>query len=150
MLEYLIYWIKPEFSSHYFYRSGIMYRFFQEYESSYNDYLQLQFDFVTRRFPIQDVIWLLQKEFPQFQWQRDGSLMRGTFRGKQLSMYASSRRLYVSTEDYQLADQVLFQTLKKYDSSFFVIEKHTSNYGWVAPIKQRKLALSTQLLYSLL
>ncbi|UFU01131.1 sporulation inhibitor of replication protein SirA [Radiobacillus kanasensis] len=150
MLEYMIFWIKPEFSTHYFYRSGIMFRFLVECEDSNNDDLQLQFDYVTRKFPVQDVIWLLQREFPQFQWEVEGNSIHGSLRGKQISMYVSSRQLYVSTEDYQLVDQVLFQTLKKYDSSFFVIEKQTNNYGWVAPIKQRKLALSTQLLYSLL
>ncbi|MDC3416295.1 sporulation inhibitor of replication protein SirA [Aquibacillus salsiterrae] len=141
MQKYSIFWIEEEFCYHYFYRSEILYRFLNEYLSytSRTDLLS-QFTFVTRNLPYNTLLTHFKN------YHGDSLKLEMTEKGLVMEKGNSSVCLelfdrYITVQAFSVeeADRLLFQCLKSFDPSFFIIESETTNCGWITPIKKEVL-----------
>jgi hypothetical protein len=153
MREYSIYWIRNEFCNRYYFRSGILFRFFKscERETSNSDLIS-QFHYVTRLLPYTPLINHVQTYCSnQLELQIRGNQIEWNVNdGRQVIMNIHKKQINICCQYIQDAENMVFQPLRSFDPGFFVIEKGVHNYGWIAPIKKRNDVLNEQLLYSTL
>ena len=142
MHTYSAFWIREEFHHHYFYRSDILYRFLHEYlrsdkrSNEWND----QYNYVTQFIPYSELL----SHINNFHQRRINiSISEESIElSKDDSfaiIYMAERCFTIKCESIEQLDSLLFQPLKTFNPSFFVIELGSTNSGWVTPIKKEIL-----------
>ncbi|MBM7572124.1 sporulation inhibitor of replication protein SirA [Aquibacillus albus] len=141
MQKYSIFWIEEEFCFHYFYKSEILYRFLNEYLSnaSRSDLLA-QFKFVTKNIPYHPLMTDIRKYHKnKIKIIKNGKDIILLLDNHPLEIQCYDRYMTVSCSSVEIADNVLFQALKAFHPSFFIIENGTTNSGWITPVKKEIL-----------
>ncbi|WP_138414669.1 sporulation inhibitor of replication protein SirA [Aquibacillus sediminis] len=142
MHQYSTFWIKDEFHYHYFYKSDILRRFLTECLTfSYtNKQLKDQFDFITQEIPYK----LLLQHVKSFHKQQLDVIIKGEIlemiKGNRAVTISFHKRFFtIHAHSLEEADDLIFQPLKSLHPSFFIIEKDSTNSGWVSPVKNEVL-----------
>ncbi|WP_010282224.1 sporulation inhibitor of replication protein SirA [Bacillus timonensis] len=145
MREYYIYLIEEEFATHYFGRESLIYHLFLEYSQSKHErkeILNKQIEFITRSIPtlrIQQKIeaslahyfyYNHQSHIHTIDWNEFNSFAKLTIHNEYIQLQSSG--------SYE-AETAFFEILRKYDRCFLAMDFSANKYGWLTPIKERKL-----------
>ncbi|SDJ70468.1 sporulation inhibitor of replication protein SirA [Sediminibacillus albus] len=152
MPDYSIYWIEEEFHRHYFYRSDVLFRFLKQcHLQPENEILMKQFAYVVHQVPVDRLLKHMKQCLApgRFQFEESRHISIQT-KGNKLNLFLGDRYLSGSSKSMEAAEEILFQTLRKFDRNFFIIETESEKYGWVSPVHKSYHRLNKQLLYSLL
>lgn len=152
MTEYSVFWIEEEFFSHYYYRSDILFRFIRDYQydGSRID-LCSQFHFITRYLPYTSLVTHIKRYHSgSLEIHIEGNRIRLKNNFYSLVLSIHKKQLVVRCPSLENAECLLFEPLRSFHPSLFIIEKDLKNYGWIATRGKRKCALNYKRLYSLL
>ncbi|KGP73547.1 sporulation inhibitor of replication protein SirA [Pontibacillus yanchengensis] len=144
MREYTIYWVKDEFSYHYFHKTSVLFQFLQEWKHNQGSSVyQLQFNEVIKPLPldllIQHIATKLRKPV-ELSFEENEASFYIQHQGKSVRLtQKNDREVCFYAESLHQAEEVLFDTLRAIHPSFFIIDTTYSHYGWVAPIKKEAI-----------
>ncbi|QED47643.1 sporulation inhibitor of replication protein SirA [Cytobacillus dafuensis] len=144
MRAYQLYLIEEEFASHYFGRERMFFQLFQEYENStgsLKSILAKQIQYITKPIP---GLKLHQYINQQLYRTKDFQTKKGAYyieKGKRSKARLEIKDKYLilkASGNYD-AETCFFEVLRKSESSFLAIDMKHHQYGWLKPIKERKL-----------
>ncbi len=144
MRSYQLYLIEDEFASHYFGRERMFFQLFQEFEhaaGTMESILAKQIQFITKPIP---GLKLHQYINQQMYRNKDFLTNKGLYyieMGKRSSakLEIKDRCLVLEASGNYDAETIFFEVLRKSESSFLAIDIEHHRYGWLKPIKERKL-----------
>jgi len=146
MYTYSIFSVEPKIAAQYFYKSGILYRFLQEFKRNRDhNHLQLQYKYAIASLNlsmIEEYIGKLNVEIDK----RD-VVMKVHWEGKSLTIFEDDRHLEIRSETIADLEEFLFPVLRDSPHYYFVIRNQMKDYGWLS--LQKNTRLSKQLLYSI-
>ncbi|WP_068672255.1 sporulation inhibitor of replication protein SirA [Oceanobacillus sp. Castelsardo] len=150
MYDYSIYWIKQEIANHYFHKSDILYRFFEEYHHNKNRIdLRKQFLYITKNIEKDTIISILKYNLKDdVQIKQNGSTSEIYDNGHFISLHIDKKQLNFRSRSLQDAEEFLFPVLRLIHPLFFVVGHRDQNYGWISPIKFPRNIDRNQVLYS--
>lgn len=141
---YQLYLIDDEFASHYFGREKMFFDLFAEYNESFGELkniLKKQIQFITK--PL-STLRLQQYILQQLGKNQDFEHKQGIYYIQNGNV--SSAKLEIFEKHITLhafgsyeAETLFFEVLRKSESSFLAIDLVHERYGWLRPIKERKL-----------
>lgn len=141
MHTYSLYWIKDEFSFHYFHKTNILYHFFQErYYNPGSRQLTLQYEYISQPIPLEllmhQVTHHLRKPV-ELHFDDDETSFTIYERGQAVKLsQREHREVEIQAENLHVAECLLFDALRKMDHSFFIMSQECQQYGWIAPVKK--------------
>lgn len=144
MRFYQLYLIEEEFASHYFGRERMFFQLFQEFEyaaGAMKSILARQIQFITKPIP---GLKLHQYINQQMYRNKDFLAQKGIYyleMGKRSSakLEINDRCIILKASGNYDAETIFFEILRKSESSFLAIDIDHHRYGWLKPIKERKL-----------
>ncbi|MDL4839537.1 sporulation inhibitor of replication protein SirA [Aquibacillus rhizosphaerae] len=140
MQKFTIFWVEEEFCYHYYYKSDILYRFFNEYMSNISRMdLLSQFIYVTRVIPYNHLLTHIKRHQCTISISKHENRIELRKGEQTLTLYLDKRFVTIECDSVQEADSILFQSLKRFHPSFFIIEQGSSNSGWITPVKKEVL-----------
>ncbi|WP_373896095.1 sporulation inhibitor of replication protein SirA [Virgibacillus natechei] len=151
MYEYSIFWIKESVAKHYFYKSGILYRFIKDYLNNQNrEDLKLQYDYITNRFSENTLISHIKRSCRknQIAIQAEGTQIQLHKNQHLISLHISEKHLKFRCETLEDAEEFLFPMLRQFQPILFITGNNIENYGWISPIPYSGHYYSEQVLYS--
>lgn len=150
MYDYSIYWIKQEIASHYFHKSDILYRFFDEYYHNKNRLdLRTQFLYITNNVDKDNILSILKYNVKEdVQLKHNDSIIEIYKNGHFISLHIGKKQLNFRCRSLQDAEVILFPLLRLIHPLFFVVGHRDQNYGWISPIKFPRNIDRNQVLYS--
>lgn len=150
MGHYSIYWVKEEFAYRYFHKSGILYRFFTEYQQTKQDAeLQKQYDFITNSFPAAALVMHLKRQLKdQYTLTAKGNHINISGESAHITLHIYEKQINFRCEILHEAEDLLFPALRSFHPFMFIIRNDCQNYGWIAPILEESAHLHGQVLYS--
>lgn len=144
MRTYHLYLIEDEFASHYFGREKMFFDLFAEYNESFGELkniLRKQINFITK--PL-STLRLQQYIIQQLGKNQDFEFNKGVYYIQNSKL--SSAKLEIFDKYIKIhafgnydAETIFFEVLRKNESSFLAIDLLHQRYGWLRPIKERKL-----------
>ncbi|MGP4079745.1 sporulation inhibitor of replication protein SirA [Pseudalkalibacillus sp. R45] len=142
MRNYDIYLIEKEVAFHYFGREQVLYHFFVEASRpvpSLVEIIDRQYKYITRSIPFHVFDYhmnkidsmqkgfKMKKEKQQLTIYSTGSRAVVTNKGRKLSL--------ISTGSFE-AETLVFEHLRRIESSFLAVDLEGNSIGWLSPIKQ--------------
>ena len=147
--HYQIYLMKDQYASDYLGKEHLLYILFKDFSSSAGKsswIIGRQILFVTKRLPtyvlkqyinqemkyngniryIDDVYYVIQKE-------KNGNIKSSA------KLRIHNRVMILSAEGNYEAETILFECIRKCANSFLAVDLKSERYGWLKPIKERKL-----------
>ncbi len=141
MCIYSLYWIKEEFSYHYFHKTNILFHFLQEWK--YNpgsEQLSRQYQYVAQPIPLEVLMHHVTKHLKkpvELQFNDDETSFTIYEKGHVVKLLQRDHReVEIHAENLHIAERLLFDALRKMDHSFFIMNQDFQQYGWIAPIKK--------------
>ncbi|KGX87566.1 sporulation inhibitor of replication protein SirA [Pontibacillus litoralis] len=144
MREYVMYWIKDEYSVHYFYKTNILFQFLKEWrDDKHHSIYHKQFYEITNALPIDTLIQSITRKLRQpvelcFDENEASFLIHHNGKVVQLTQ-KDDREIRLYAENLLQAEEMLFHALRTFHPAFFIIDTTYSHYGWIAPIKNRAI-----------
>jgi hypothetical protein len=136
MQKYSLYFLKDEFVNHYYHKSDILYHFFRKYQVLHDNVsYQKQFDFITKEIPTTEIISFLKKHH-NLSIHKNESTMEIHDPYTSLKIDCKQREWIVYCPSIHIAETLLFEQLRSYHSSFFVLNVDEDQYGWLAPVRK--------------
>lgn len=133
MQKYYIFLLKEEVYRDYFYKTGLLNRFFHAYlfYPKRND-LKKQFNYITRHIPV-DLSTSIQNNLAITSpvgnpLQSNNHLIDG--------IAVKERWIEIKCESLAMASLLLYQWLEQIERSCFVIEQNGERHGWLSPLKK--------------
>ncbi|MCH1625637.1 sporulation inhibitor of replication protein SirA [Ferdinandcohnia quinoae] len=145
MRDYFIYLIEDEFASHYFGRESFIYHLFLEHKktsSKKKDILEKQIEYITKPIPsihIHQAIKSNLKSFSSYSATRNTHELDFVHLNSYAALHIYDCFLHVTSRGSFEAETAFFEILRKYNRCFLAMDFKTDRYGWLNPIKQRKL-----------
>ncbi|MGN1400516.1 MAG: sporulation inhibitor of replication protein SirA [Bacillus sp. (in: firmicutes)] len=149
MRKYQIYLIDEKFAEQYIGKENLFFSLFNDYYHAKGDYAAIigkQVNYVTRKIPEQVI--KVFTDFPSDDHQHisyDKGVYyihlrenNGHIRSKAILTY-NQRMLQVTSEGTFDAEALLFEVLRKSKKSFMAVDVENMKYGWLNPVKERKL-----------
>lgn len=147
--HYQIYLMKEQYASDYLGKEHLLYILFKDYSNSAGKSSRIigrQILFITKRLP---VLALKQHINQQMKYNPNIRYIKGVYFVIQKAMNGrikSSARLEIhnrvmkitSDGNYE-AETILFECIRKCADSFLAVDLKNEHYGWLKPIKERKL-----------
>ncbi|MHA6251202.1 sporulation inhibitor of replication protein SirA [Oceanobacillus sp. CAU 1775] len=148
MYTYSVFCIRSEIVTHYYYKTGILYRFLKEFkENRKPSYLQLQYNFITEPLTLDLISSSLQYTNEGIDWDKRDNYLKMYRNNGHLSIYKDERHLEFSCDSIEEAEEFLFPMLRRLPLHFFVVNNTIKDYGWLTLDKNNYLEIK-QILYS--
>ncbi|GGC97948.1 sporulation inhibitor of replication protein SirA [Pontibacillus salipaludis] len=144
MREYALFWIKDEFSSHYFHKTNILFDFLKEWKYHPDHTLSTtQFQYVTKPIPLDMLVHYVteknRKPVEMTYYQNKMSFVIQC-KGQNIRLtQMSDREVRITAESLHQAETMIFETLRTFNHSFFIMDEDMRQYGWIAPIKKEAI-----------
>jgi hypothetical protein len=143
--NYQLYLIEDEFAAHYFGKERLFFQLFLECERSQGelkDITKKQINYITKPLPVLKIHQHLQKQLGKVRgFKEDHGKYYMELSGKLSSAYLEvfEKNLTVRAKGSYEAETVFFEVLRKSEASFLAIDLDHFRFGWLRPIKERKL-----------
>ncbi len=148
MYTYSVFCVKAEVANHYFYKTGILYRFIKEFRENRNcTYLQLQYKYITEPLDLGMIASFIQSSDQEIAIEKRDSHLKFFWRDKLLTVYEDERHIEFTCESLQDAEDFLFPILRNLPLYFFITRNTMKDYGWLSFMKNNNIK-NKQLLYS--
>ncbi|WP_377911591.1 sporulation inhibitor of replication protein SirA [Bacillus songklensis] len=146
MRKYDIYLIEDEFAIHYFQKEDIMYQLFLEYKTSGKDhdiYVKKQIEYITKKIPILQLQLMIENKLGhshglisfssgEYGFKTENGLAR---------LLLKHEYIYMEAEGTVEAEAGFFEVLRKISPCFLAMNFENHVYGWLNPVKQRKICI---------
>lgn len=144
MRSYQLYLIEDEFASHYFGRERMFFQLFHEFEQATGitkSILDRQIQFITKPIPGLKLHQFINEELCR---KKDFLIKKGVYyikigKRSNAQLQINDRFLYLESSGNYDAETLFFEVLRKSEASFLAIDIKHHRYGWLKPIKERKL-----------
>ncbi len=145
MRRYVIYLMEQDVAKNYFGKEEMLYQLFFEAEnivSPYHSIIKKQIHYVTKELPLTDLhqtlLAELGHEVQSYEAKKSYEIHLEEYGSKAVLVL---NRNYLSLYSYGAteAETVIFEILRKVESSFLALDFKNSNYGWLNPIKKAEL-----------
>ncbi|KAB2337612.1 sporulation inhibitor of replication protein SirA [Cytobacillus depressus] len=144
MRSYQLYLIEDEFASHYFGREKMFFQLFHEFEhatGALKSILARQIQFITKPIP---GLKLHQYINQQMYKNKDFLTNKGVYyietgKKSRARLEIKDQCLILESNGNYDAEASFFEILRKSEASFLAIDINHHRYGWLKPIKERKL-----------
>lgn len=147
MYTYSIFSVKAKIAAHYFYKTGVVYRFLKEYRDGPNyKYLQSQYNYVIEPITLSAVASYLQRLDIDVKMEKRDSYMKVYWEDKSMTIYEDGHHLEVTCTSIEDVEDFFFPILRKSPGYFFVISNRLKDFGWLS-VKNNRM-MSNQILYS--
>lgn len=147
MYTYSIFSIKPKVAVHYLYKTGIIFRFLQEFsENPTDEHLELQYNYVIEPLSLSFIEKKVQKIDGNISIEKHKQSMKIDWEGKILKIHKKRRHLEIHCSTVSEMEEFFFPALRKCDKFFFVTSSQLNDYGWLS-IKNNR-AGHKQMLYT--
>jgi hypothetical protein len=143
--SYQLYLIEDEFAAHFFGKERLFFQLFQEYEQSQGelkDITKKQINYITKPLQVLKIHQHLQKQLGKVRgFTEEHGKYFMELNGKLSSAYLEvfEKNLLVKACGSYEAETVFFEVLRKSEASFLAIDLDHFRFGWLRPIKERKL-----------
>lgn len=143
MRDYKIFLIEDEFADHYYGRETMIYHLFLEHKKTNNEkkkILTKQIDFITKPIPsirIHQVIEMNMKSIKGYKKINNVHILDCPNSTGRLSIH--ERFIHLESEGNFEAESLFFEILRKSERFFLAMDFHSDRFGWLTPIKIRKL-----------
>lgn len=141
--HYSVYWLQKEVAYDYFGREEKLYQLFLDYHGtspSLKDVLKMQVDYITRPIPTLQVQRLISKmlgNHTSFISSKNKFIIE--LQESYASLSIKSEYICIESEGNYDAETLFFEVLRKFDECFLAMDFTFKRFGWLNPIKQRKL-----------
>lgn len=147
MYTYSIFSIKSKIAKHYFYKTGILYRFINEFKERPNfKYIQLQYNYVVEPLNLDDIANYIQEKDARLIIDKRNTYLKIYWEGKTMTIYEDDRHLEVTCSSIEDVEEFFFPALRKSPHFYFVISNSLKDYGWLS-VKNNRM-LDNPILYS--
>jgi len=149
MRHYQIYLIKEQYASDYLGKESMFFRLFHDFSISAGESSRIigrQILFVTNQLPTNSLKKYLDQ---QLKYNTNIRCINGIYyviqKEKSAGVKSSARLkinnrvMYITSEGSYDAETVLFECIRKCANSFLAVDLKNERYGWLKPIKERKL-----------
>lgn len=148
MYTYSVFCIRSEVVTHYYYKTGILYRFLNEFkENRKKSYLQLQYKFITEPLTLDLISSSFQYSDKNMEWDKRDNYLKLYKKDQPITIYKDEGHLEFSCESLEDAEEFLFPMLRKLPLHFFVVNNRIKDFGWLSIDKKNYLEIK-QVLYS--
>ncbi|MGG3466759.1 sporulation inhibitor of replication protein SirA [Neobacillus pocheonensis] len=145
MRKYQLYLIEDEFAAHYFGRERLFFQLFKEHQNAYGEFkfiTKKQIDYISKKVEVLKIHNLIQKQLGRTKGFRadHGAYyieLSGKLSTAKLEVYQDL--ITVEAQGSYEAETAFFEVLRKCESSFLAIDLEHQRFGWLKPIKERKL-----------
>ncbi|MFG6120742.1 MULTISPECIES: sporulation inhibitor of replication protein SirA [Thalassobacillus] len=137
---YYVYAVKEEISKEYYYKTELLFRFFQEYHNnSHIDLYRMQFQFITKSFPDSTLIHLLKEDagFDPKEFLEEEKMTKWVETHGIIEI--TNEMCLIQCDSLMDAEQLLFHKLRMIDHCFFIAEYANRQYGWISPQRKEML-----------
>lgn len=153
MNEYTVYWIKGDFSYHYFHKADILYRFIKAYEENKDrEDLFAQYYHITNYFPRTPLISHIKAYHEEKDIDVTIEIKYNTLKiygvRQSISLYIFEKHLTVYCETLNDAEVLLFPALRTFHESLFIKGNSLGESGWISPKIKKAAHKKGQVLYS--
>jgi hypothetical protein len=144
MRKYDIYLIEEEVALHYFQKEHIVYQLFLEYKTSDKDhdiYVKKQIEYITKKIPILQLQFMIENRLGRsrgFVSFCSGEYGYQTEEGS-AHLVLKCDYIYMEAQGTVETETVFFEILRKVSPCFLAMNFEDDVYGWLNPIKQRKI-----------
>lgn len=143
--NYQLYLIEDEVAAHYFGREQILYRLFQEHESSNGELKQItkdQITYITKPLQVLKIHQMIHKQLGRtkgFTADHDGTyFIELSGKVSMAHLQVGENKIWINAGGSYEAETTFFEVLRKVESSFLAIDLDHHQVGWLKPIKERK------------
>ncbi|MBB6452822.1 hypothetical protein HNQ94_001268 [Salirhabdus euzebyi] len=138
MQTFSIFLIKDEFVKHYYHKNDLLYDFFQTYRlQSYDPNYQKQFQFITKDIPKRDIItYLCDKLNGLYTIHKADDELWIENNHLHVKIECGRKEWVVYSSSLHEAELVVFEHFRALHTSFFVMNRNKSQYGWLSPIRK--------------
>ncbi|MCP8616424.1 sporulation inhibitor of replication protein SirA [Salirhabdus salicampi] len=138
MLQLSLFWIREEFAKHYFHKSDLLYAFLREYKKEHADQTyNRQFDFITKDIPFAKISRYLHDKLKGSAKVHIGiNHISIEHQNLQMAIQCDRKEWTILCSSMEEAELMLFEYMRGFHTSFFVMDVHNHQYGWLAPIKK--------------
>jgi Sporulation inhibitor of replication protein SirA len=146
----MVYLIKEEFATHYYYKSDILYRFLLEYHDKQSRHdLFTQFHFITKSFPKDSLIsQLIRQPKNTLHKEKKSEIIELGNKHSYIALHIYEKHIKFRCETLQDAEELLFATLRRFYPYIFIVDNHYENYGWISPVRTSSVYNNDEVLYS--
>lgn len=146
MRQYQIYLIDERYARDYKGKEKLIYGLFYDYYHSIEEHSRIlarQIIYITKQIPLYELKKQLIPLNQNIQYFNGVYYLRMKERNGKLKSTAQlkvrNRVLHISSEGGFDAETTLFECIRKCKSSFLAVDLENKRYGWLKPIKERKL-----------
>lgn len=145
MRKYQLYLIEDEFAAHYFGRERLFYQLFQEHQMADGELkfiTKKQISYITKRVEALKIHQLIQKQLGRikgFKAEHGSYLIELSGKLSTAKLEVFQELITVEAEGSYEAETAFFEVLRKCEASFLALDLDHQRYGWLKPIKERKL-----------
>ncbi|WP_347550290.1 sporulation inhibitor of replication protein SirA [Pseudalkalibacillus hwajinpoensis] len=146
MRHYEMYIIKPDIAMQYAGKELLLYQLFSERKNALlneeKGLLDKQISFITERIKDEELNRHVVNEigaFRTYEFKNNGHRLSIKQSKSDASLFVRQDKANLYSVGSQEAETVFFEVLRKLTPSFFAIDFQSGQYGWLNPIKQRKL-----------
>lgn len=145
MRKYQLYLIEDEFAAHYFGRERLFFQLFMEHQNANGELkfiTKKQISYITKRVEAMKIHQLIQKQLSRIKgFKAEHGAYSLELNGKLSTAKLEVFQEFITVEaggSYE-AETAFFEVLRKCESSFLALDLDHQRYGWLKPIKERKL-----------
>ncbi len=149
MRQYQIYMINDAIVQQYFGKESLLFTLFNDYYHSKGDrsrILSKQIQFITMKIPSNEVNSLFLQSSPDNQIKHEAAgeyyISKQSSNGNIHSsarITIKPRVIHLLAEGHYDAEAIFFEEMRKCKGSFLAVDLQNTRYGWLRPIKERKL-----------
>lgn len=143
--RYVIYLMEQDVAKNYFGKEEMLYQLFLEAEnivSPYHSIIKKQIRYITKEIPLTDLhetlITELRHEVKSYEAEKSYEIHLAEYDSKAV-LVLNRHHLSLYSYGAKEAETVIFEILRKIESSFLALDFKNSNYGWLNPIKKAAL-----------
>ncbi|SET38690.1 Protein of unknown function [Salinibacillus kushneri] len=141
MQKFSLYLIKEPIADQYYHKSDILYHFLRRYSSSVEDEVYLkQFHFITESMLTNELILFIQQQYPDHSVRVSPNELYINFPDNQFKMTVQPRECIIEGSSLHEVEKTIFEHLRFFYSSFFVINRASQQFGWLSP-QQKSLMI---------
>src|SRR5699024_5430326 len=121
MYTYSIFCVKAEIADHYYYKTGILYRFFKEFQENPNyNYLKLQYRYITEPLTLEMISSQLHRSDKRIEQEIRGKSIKLYYEDKTLVIYEDERHVKLSCASLEYAEACFLPILRQLPLYFFI------------------------------
>ncbi|QHS22342.1 sporulation inhibitor of replication protein SirA [Virgibacillus sp. MSP4-1] len=138
MQKFSLFLIKENVADAYYHKSDILFHFLQRYPSLKNDEVyRKQFLYITQEISTDHLIQFIQKQYPTQSVRTSAHQLYITYQSAHIKITVNPTECTVEGSSLHEVEQFVFEYLRSFYSTFFVVNIADQQFGWLSPQRKR-------------